>query len=190
MNGPTAPLDPYREAVRHALAYARRSWHVFPLVPGEKRPAITRWEDRATLDPTRIGRCWHRRTSAGPFGVGIACGPSRLVVVDLDQPKPNTVLPDGWRVPGVVDGAPGDIVHGEVWRLRDADATFDWLDEFEGVTRTSGSVTQPDEYTRESRTVSGPEGPVEAWLYMYARDASDLIEVRGGRWSAVTPPGA
>lgn len=92
--------------------------------------------------------------------------------------------------PGVVDGEPGDVVHGEVWRLHDPDATFDWLDEFEGVTRTSGSVTQPDEYTRETRTVTGPAGPVDAWLYMYARDASDLVEVRSGRWSAVTPPGA
>ena len=105
MNGPTPPLDPYREAVRGALAYAARGWRVFPLVPGEKRPAVTRWEDRASLDPARIEGCWTRRTNAGPFGVGIACGPSRLVVIDLDQPKPNSALPEPWRVPGVIDGA-------------------------------------------------------------------------------------
>lgn len=59
-------------------------WHVFPLRPGDKRPAVTGWENRATRDLARIDRCW----SAGDWNVGIATGPSNLVVVDLDQPKP------------------------------------------------------------------------------------------------------
>ncbi|WP_088285115.1 bifunctional DNA primase/polymerase, partial [Kineosporia sp. A_224] len=105
MSTPDPTSDPYDEAVRVALAHAGRGWHVFPLVPGHKRPAVTRWQERATLDPARIERCWSSRTAAGPYGVGIATGPSRLVVVDLDTPKPNTVLPDPWRTPGVVDGA-------------------------------------------------------------------------------------
>lgn len=68
-----------------ALDAAGRGFHVFPLVPGHKTPAIRGWQHRATTDPDRISRCW----SAGPYGIGIATGPSRLLVVDLDVPKPS-----------------------------------------------------------------------------------------------------
>jgi hypothetical protein len=70
---------------------ASRGWAVFPLAPGTKRPAIRDWEHRATTDPNRIRRCWH--AGAG-FGIGIATGPSRLVVIDLD-PAPADAGPDG-----------------------------------------------------------------------------------------------
>ncbi|MFU8875896.1 bifunctional DNA primase/polymerase [Micromonospora sp. SL4-19] len=87
-----------------ALTHAKRGWHIFPLRPDDKRPAFPDhsaddctgrdprcrnaghhlgWEPRATTDPDRIRRAW----SARPYGIGIACGPSRLVVVDLDTPK-------------------------------------------------------------------------------------------------------
>ncbi|MGW1346529.1 bifunctional DNA primase/polymerase [Kribbella sp. NPDC002412] len=84
-----------------ALTAALRGWHVFPLVPDGKRPAVEDWEHRATTDTARIERCW----SAGPYGVGIACGPSGLVVIDLDQPKPGQTAPEAWRKPGFTCGA-------------------------------------------------------------------------------------
>ncbi|MEU6947790.1 bifunctional DNA primase/polymerase [Streptomyces sp. NPDC046316] len=92
-----------------ALSAAERGWHVFPLRPGDKRPALhgeeacprirdcagghRKWEERATMDPDRIRRAWADR----PFNVGIATGPSRLLVVDLDRPKrkSSTDAPDG-----------------------------------------------------------------------------------------------
>ncbi|MEV0576038.1 bifunctional DNA primase/polymerase [Streptomyces sp. NPDC050392] len=83
-----------------ALDAAERGWHVFPLRPGDKRPALhgetacphtgpcttghLKWEQRATTDPDRIRAAW----STGAWNVGIATGPSGLVVVDLDMPKP------------------------------------------------------------------------------------------------------
>ncbi|MYQ40290.1 Primase C terminal 1 (PriCT-1) [Streptomyces sp. LamerLS-316] len=85
-----------------ALRAAEQGWHVFPLRPADKRPALhgesvcplirdcagghRKWEDRATIDPDRIRRAWADR----PFNIGIATGPSGLVVVDLDMPKPNS----------------------------------------------------------------------------------------------------
>jgi hypothetical protein len=75
-----------------ALNAAERGWHVFPLRSGTKRPAIRAWEQRATTDPERIARCDWRS-----HGIGIACGPSRLVVVDLDVRKPGSKPPAGWE---------------------------------------------------------------------------------------------
>ncbi|MGJ5754825.1 bifunctional DNA primase/polymerase-like protein [Streptomyces puniciscabiei] len=82
-----------------ALQAAEQGWHVFPLRPGTKRPALhgeqacprtgpcssghLKWEQRATTDPDRIHAAWSR----APFNVGIATGPSGLLVVDLDVPK-------------------------------------------------------------------------------------------------------
>ncbi|MFJ4091202.1 bifunctional DNA primase/polymerase [Kitasatospora sp. NPDC089913] len=85
-----------------ALAAADRGCHVFPVTPGAKKPpAVKDWENRATLDPDRIRRCW----SAGPYNIGIACGPSGLVVVDLDLPKgPDDRPPARWALPGITSG--------------------------------------------------------------------------------------
>ena len=64
-----------------ALAAADAGWHVFPCAPGSKRPALREnWQDLATTDHGRIRAWWARR----PYNIGIACGQSGLVVIDLD----------------------------------------------------------------------------------------------------------
>jgi hypothetical protein len=63
-------------------AAAARGWHVFPLGEGTKRPAVDRWEERATTDPDRITSWWGRHPD---HNYGVACGRSGLVVVDLDR---------------------------------------------------------------------------------------------------------
>jgi hypothetical protein len=83
-----------------ALGLASRNWQVFPLRPRDKRPAVRNWQTRATADPDRITRAW----TAGPFNIGIACGPSRLVVIDLDRPKPGAVPPPECRQRDIRDG--------------------------------------------------------------------------------------
>ncbi|MEU9345232.1 bifunctional DNA primase/polymerase [Streptomyces sp. NPDC048278] len=85
-----------------ALDAASRDWRVFPLIPGDKRPAVSDWETRATTNPERISRAW----SAGAFNVGIATGPSGLIVIDLDKPKhPGDTPPATWAQHGVTHGA-------------------------------------------------------------------------------------
>ncbi|GHH63721.1 hypothetical protein GCM10017673_05130 [Streptosporangium violaceochromogenes] len=97
---------PGNDQLRYALAAAARGWHVFPVAARDKPPArgFTDWETNATTDPATIRRWWAR----APWNVGIACGPSGLVVVDLDTPKPGKEglrPPPPWDLPGVNEGA-------------------------------------------------------------------------------------
>ncbi|WP_042401508.1 bifunctional DNA primase/polymerase [Streptacidiphilus carbonis] len=110
-------MTPSPDLTAHALTAAERGWHVFPLRPRDKRPALhgehdcprtglcaeqhLGWEPRATTDPGRIRACW----AAGPFNVAVACGPSRLVVLDLDAPKDaDDTPPPEIAGAGIVDG--------------------------------------------------------------------------------------
>jgi len=81
-----------------ALQYAERGMYVHPLLVGGKEPRWSAWEERATRDPEVIRRVWGR----APFNIGVACGPSRLVAVDLDVPHEGEVPPPD--APGVMDG--------------------------------------------------------------------------------------
>jgi hypothetical protein len=84
-----------------ALYLAARGWHVFPITPGAKKPpVVNRWETRASTDPDQITRWWQI-----PYTVGIATGPSGLIVIDLDTPKPGEPVPDQWAVLGINSGA-------------------------------------------------------------------------------------
>ncbi|MGW1917732.1 bifunctional DNA primase/polymerase [Streptomyces sp. NPDC002076] len=96
MNHPTPDLRP--SLLASALRYAERGMYVHPLLVGQKEPRWRDWEARATLDPELISRTWSR----APFNIGIACGPSRLVVVDLDVPHDGDAPPADF--PDVVDG--------------------------------------------------------------------------------------
>ncbi|MFJ6794373.1 bifunctional DNA primase/polymerase [Streptomyces sp. NPDC091268] len=101
--------------LRAALDAAERGWPVFPLRPGNKRPAghperncphtgrcvdgHRTPEQRATRDAGQIRQCWQ----AAPYNVGIATGPAGLLVVDLDIPKDDTdTAPPAWD--GMNDG--------------------------------------------------------------------------------------
>ncbi|MEU4828111.1 bifunctional DNA primase/polymerase [Actinomadura sp. NPDC023710] len=154
-----------------ALACASRGWHVFPLRRRDKQPALhsearcpraglcvgghRKWEDRATLDADRIRRCW----KAGPFNVGIACGPSGLLVVDLDMPKPGETPPPQWAMPGVNEGA--DVLAV----LADRHGAPFPLDTFTVTTRRGGThlyFTAPP--GTELRNTSGRHTTGLGWL--------------------------
>src|SRR5215216_3110511 len=77
-----------------ALHLIDRGFFVFPLRPGDKRPLphFKHWEQRATRDPDRVFQWW----SEAPYNIGVATGPSQLLVVDCDIRHDNTGL--DWRV--------------------------------------------------------------------------------------------
>lgn len=70
-----------------AIAYARRGWAVFP-VKIDKRPLIQEWE-QVQPNVDRVDRYWSANPEAN---IGINCGPSGLVVVDLDDHAAVTTL--------------------------------------------------------------------------------------------------
>ncbi|MFG2131510.1 bifunctional DNA primase/polymerase [Streptomyces sp. NPDC048751] len=92
-----------------ALEAARRGWHVIPLRQRDKRPAghAEKYcpgtgrctdghktpEERATTDQDLLVAAWTHQ----PYNVGIATGPSGLLVIDLDTLKPQEPkgTPDG-----------------------------------------------------------------------------------------------
>lgn len=112
---------PGPQLMRAALAAAERGWHIFPITPMSKKPPAfpahneercdgtdpwcrnghVKWEQRATADPTRIGRAW----SKAPYNIGLAPGRSGLVVIDLDVPKAGEQPPGRWARPGIRNGA-------------------------------------------------------------------------------------
>jgi hypothetical protein len=63
--------------------YAQRGWACFPLKPGGKQPA-TRSGVYAGTDDLVTLRRWWKNTD---YNIGINCGASNLVVVDLDVDK-------------------------------------------------------------------------------------------------------
>ncbi|QES43839.1 DNA primase [Streptomyces venezuelae] len=193
----TQPTDIRRESLlTAALNAAERGWHVFPLRPGTKRPALhgeaacprtgpcvdghRKWEQRATTDVDRIRATW----SHAPYNVGIATGPSRLLVVDLDMPKDNGstdapcgattftalceraghAVPDTYRIRTASGGqhlyftAPSSVrlanTAGTLARLVDTRA-------WGGYVVAAGSVTPSGSY----EALSGPlAAPVPSWL--------------------------
>lgn len=85
-----------------AIENAARGWYVFPISPGGKLPIFHHkdrcrghgichdghlgWQERATRDESAIRRWW---TGTRTWNVGIACGPSGLLVIDLDIDDPD-----------------------------------------------------------------------------------------------------
>lgn len=98
-----AMTNPLSRADRARLAgwldLAARGWHLFPVRPAGKAPAIRGWQDRATTDPDRITGFF---TTHPDHNAGIACGPSGLLVIDCDMPKDDR---DNAETAGGRDGA-------------------------------------------------------------------------------------
>lgn len=70
------------DPLAHAIAYAQLGWRVVPILPGQKRPAVDRWTERATTDPELIAQWWQANPQ---HGVGVATGPaSGIFALDVD----------------------------------------------------------------------------------------------------------
>jgi hypothetical protein len=82
------------EMCEAALDLAENGYHVFPCHPKRKDPATANGFKDATRDEAKILHFWDKTPAAN---IGVACGASGIVVVDVD-PKygadPSVVVPD------------------------------------------------------------------------------------------------
>ncbi|MFF2470551.1 bifunctional DNA primase/polymerase [Streptomyces sp. NPDC058066] len=179
-----------------ALEPVRRGWHVFPLRPGDKRPAghaerlcpgtgrcadgHRKPEQRATTDPDLVTAAWTTQA----YNIGIATGPSGLLVVDLDVLKPEEqegtpdgvesllalceragqTLPPTYQVRTPSGGqhlyftqSTGTRLHSSAGRLGHHIDTRGWG----GYVVAPGSTTPNGAYTV---TDESPVAPLPAWL--------------------------
>ena len=75
-------------------------WWLFPLEAGGKTPLTSSGFHAASNDPRMVADWWRVWPDAN---IGVATGPSGLLVVDCDTAKGETP-PSRWRQSGVVDG--------------------------------------------------------------------------------------
>ena len=85
------------------------------------------------------------------------------------------------RYPGLVlPGAPGTVVHGEVFALTDRERSLRWLDAYEGIIPGTPGA---GEYVRQQRPVDLADGRrLTAFVYVYQRDISQARWLPDGRW--------
>lgn len=75
----------HRTRARLAESYAARGWYLTP-TGGDtgKRPVVRDWEGEATADPYEAWAAWSEKGDWAGHNMAICCGPSRLVVLDID----------------------------------------------------------------------------------------------------------
>jgi hypothetical protein len=87
-------MQPYRTIREQAHHYADYGWAVFPLKPGTKEPGTANgWKD-ATTDHELVDGLFADRWDGAERGIGIATGPSGLLVVDFDGVAPDEQYPE------------------------------------------------------------------------------------------------
>lgn len=69
------------ETVQQAVEYAEQGWAVFPVEPSGKKPMV-KWTDESSSDPDAVREMWDLCPGAN---IGIDCGKSGLVVIDIDD---------------------------------------------------------------------------------------------------------
>ena len=74
----------------------------------------------------------------------------------------------------------GDVVHGEVFRMRDPQGLLRVLDKYEGC---GPGATQPTEYLRQQVTVALDDGrALQAWTYVYNWPVEQLPRIASGKF--------
>lgn len=180
-----ADLDPLavvvavavKDPLTAALRYAARAWFVFPVRSRAKVPLTAHGAKDASTDPDIIRSWWSRWPDAN---IGIACGPSELAVVDVDDPQGFASLSrlqeSGFTLPPTVTQATGGggvhfFFKAPTWPLRNTAGRLPGFESTPGVDlRAVGGfvVVPPSVHPSGGRYTwrPGPDAPTPcpAWL--------------------------
>ena len=109
---------------------------------------------------------------------------SKLLAAGADLLGPATVRGKLYLIthyPGLLHSDDAeDIVHGELYRLRDVDELMAALDDYESV---GPSHEQPTLYLREVVPVTMDDGRVvDAWTYIYNRPVDEAKRIVSGKF--------
>ncbi|MFD4474606.1 bifunctional DNA primase/polymerase [Streptomyces sp. NPDC058471] len=135
----------------YAAQAVSRGFHIFPVEPDGKLPHLIRpdapyrirWSEVATSDVSRVVEWWSYSPEAN---IGLACKPSRLLVVDCDMPK----------VENQLAGTPWEFVHDKLGPLVDgSDVLREMCSKF------------GDDYERFERTYRVCTGSLGLHLYFW-----------------------
>ena len=79
--------------------------------------------------------------------------------------------------------SPGEVVHGEVYRLANAEWSLAWLDAYEGIGPGGTAGASGDPYLRAERTVCMADGSqLIAWVYLYQLPLPVDARILDGIW--------
>jgi gamma-glutamylcyclotransferase (GGCT)/AIG2-like uncharacterized protein YtfP len=93
-------------------------------------------------------------------------------------------LYDLGRYPALVDSEdPADLVHGEVFTLREPSKSFAWLDRYEGIVPGNHGHNEYQRVERPVRLADGQE--ISAWVYLYRKSVGGAPHIAAGRWGIV-----
>jgi gamma-glutamylcyclotransferase (GGCT)/AIG2-like uncharacterized protein YtfP len=93
-------------------------------------------------------------------------------------------LYDLGRYPAFVDSDdPADLVHGEVFALREPSKSFACLDRYEGIVPGNHGHNEYQRVERPVRLADGQE--IFAWVYLYRKSVGGTPHIAAGRWGIV-----
>jgi gamma-glutamylcyclotransferase (GGCT)/AIG2-like uncharacterized protein YtfP len=93
-------------------------------------------------------------------------------------------LYDLGRYPALVDSDdPADLVHGELFALREPGRSFAWLDRYEGILPGQHGHNGYQRVERPVRLASGEQ--ITAWVYLYRKSIVRAARIASGRWGLV-----
>lgn len=150
------------------------TWHLFPCVPNAKTPAVERGFHAASNDPERLRR-WHAQMPSCNWG--IACGPSGLVVIDIDPRS----LPDGTDARALLDELP------RTYTVRTASGGFHAY--FRGRTRCRTRFQPGVDVKSDGGYVIAPGSTVDGVRYEVER-ALDVVDLPEWLEAAIGESGA
>jgi hypothetical protein len=175
-----------------ALDAAARGLYVFPLWPRSEKPAVENWEQEAARDPGTIRAWWSQR----PYNIGVATGPSRLVIVDLDDahgheaPAPWTGARHGRDVLVAVAGQAGQPVPFDTYTVATpTGGTHLYFRAPQGVELRNSAAKlgwRIDTRAAGGYIVAAPS--VRAEGYYRVANRAPLAELPGWLVDALTPP--